>query len=56
MNTKHILKNDNNKCDMVKKRRRNKILLVDDEPDVCMVYQIALQDAVMNVNHIQIQL
>jgi PleD family two-component response regulator len=26
-----------------KKRRR--ILLVDDEPDICMVYQIVLQDA-----------
>ena len=26
-------------------RRRNRILLVDDEPDVCMVYQIVLEGA-----------
>jgi CheY-like chemotaxis protein len=26
-------------------RRRKRILLVDDEPDICMVYQIVLQDA-----------
>ncbi|MFL6318852.1 MAG: response regulator [Nitrososphaeraceae archaeon] len=25
--------------------KRNRILLVDDEPDLCMVYQIVLQDA-----------
>jgi CheY-like chemotaxis protein len=27
------------------RRRRKRILLVDDEPDICMVYQIVLQDA-----------
>jgi PleD family two-component response regulator len=27
------------------KKRRKRILLVDDEPDICMVYQIVLQDA-----------
>jgi CheY-like chemotaxis protein len=26
-------------------RRRKRVLLVDDEPDICMVYQIVLQDA-----------
>ena len=26
-------------------RRKSRILLVDDEPDVCMVYQIVLEDA-----------
>jgi CheY-like chemotaxis protein len=26
-------------------RRRKRMLLVDDEPDICMVYQIVLQDA-----------
>ena len=26
-------------------RSRNKILLVDDEPDICMVYQMVLQGA-----------
>jgi two-component system catabolic regulation response regulator CreB/two-component system response regulator ChvI len=26
-------------------KRKNKILLVDDEPDICMSYQIVLQDA-----------
>src|SRR3982751_453295 len=26
-------------------RRSKRILLVDDEPDICMVYQIVLQDA-----------
>ena len=25
--------------------KRNRILLVDDEPDICMVYQMVLQDA-----------
>ena len=28
-----------------KKKRRKRILVVDDEPDICMVYQIVLQDA-----------
>ena len=28
-----------------KKRRKRRILLVDDEPDICMVYQMVLQDA-----------
>ena len=28
-----------------KKRRKKRILLVDDEPDICMVYQMVLQDA-----------
>ena len=28
-----------------KKNNKNKILLVDDEPDICMVYQIVLEDA-----------
>ena len=27
------------------RRRKSRILLVDDEPDVCMVYQIVLEDA-----------
>ncbi|MFL6459177.1 MAG: response regulator [Nitrososphaeraceae archaeon] len=27
------------------KSRRKRILLVDDEPDLCMIYQIVLQDA-----------
>jgi CheY-like chemotaxis protein len=27
------------------RKRRRRILLVDDEPDLCMVYQIVLQDA-----------
>jgi CheY-like chemotaxis protein len=27
------------------KKRRRRILLVDDEPDICIVYQIVLQDA-----------
>jgi DNA-binding response OmpR family regulator len=31
--------------DNQKSRRRKRILLVDDEPDLCMVYQIVLQDA-----------
>src|SRR5919197_3581409 len=26
-------------------KRKKRILLVDDEPDICMVYQIVLQDA-----------
>ena len=30
---------------MLKRRRRKRILLIDDEPDVCMVYQILLQAA-----------
>jgi DNA-binding response OmpR family regulator len=28
-----------------KSKRENRILLVDDEPDICMVYQIVLEDA-----------
>ena len=28
-----------------RRRRKSRILLVDDEPDVCMVYQIVLEDA-----------
>ena len=28
-----------------KRRRKRRILLVDDEPDICMVYQMVLQDA-----------
>jgi two-component system catabolic regulation response regulator CreB/two-component system response regulator ChvI len=28
-----------------KSKRENRILLVDDEPDTCMVYQIVLEDA-----------
>jgi len=28
-----------------KSNRENRILLVDDEPDICMVYQIVLEDA-----------
>src|ERR671939_1687952 len=27
-----------------RRRRKSRILLVDDEPDVCMVYQIVLED------------
>jgi DNA-binding response OmpR family regulator len=30
---------------MLKKRRKRRVLLVDDEPDVCMVYQMVLQTA-----------
>jgi DNA-binding response OmpR family regulator len=30
---------------MLKRRRKKRVLLVDDEPDVCMVYQIVLQAA-----------
>ena len=26
-------------------KRRNRILLVDDEPDICMLYQMVLEDA-----------
>src|ERR1051325_8622382 len=28
-----------------KSKRENRVLLVDDEPDICMVYQIVLEDA-----------
>jgi two-component system, OmpR family, response regulator ChvI len=31
--------------DNQKSRRKKRILLVDDEPDLCMIYQIVLQDA-----------
>ena len=30
---------------MLKRRSKKRVLLVDDEPDVCMVYQIVLQMA-----------
>ena len=30
---------------ITKKDRASRILLVDDEPDICMVYQLVLQDA-----------
>ena len=30
---------------ITKKDRASRILLVDDEPDICMVYQIVLEDA-----------
>jgi hypothetical protein len=36
-------------------RKMRRILLVDDEPDLCMVYQIVLEDAGFECIHTQIQ-
>jgi hypothetical protein len=36
-------------------RRRNKILLVEDEPDICTVYQLVLEMLALNAFHTQIQ-
>ncbi|MFL6403925.1 MAG: hypothetical protein ACJ71M_10665 [Nitrososphaeraceae archaeon] len=38
------------------RRTKKRILLVDDEPDLCMVYQIVLQELAMNASPIQTQL
>src|SRR5918911_772630 len=37
-------------------QKRKRILLVDDEPDTCMVYQIVLEDAGYDASHIPILL
>jgi CheY-like chemotaxis protein len=44
------MKEDNDYEDqiIIKKRKEKKILLVDDEPDVCMVYHMVLEDVGFN--------
>ncbi|MFL6327790.1 MAG: response regulator, partial [Nitrososphaeraceae archaeon] len=43
----HLLQNQKIQLEVLhnQTRRRKRMLIVDDEPDICMVYQIVLQDA-----------
>jgi CheY-like chemotaxis protein len=44
-NIQHLLQNQKTQERLHNQKRKKRILLVDDEPDICTVYQMVLQDA-----------
>ncbi|HET7389716.1 MAG TPA: response regulator [Nitrososphaeraceae archaeon] len=42
---RHLLQNQRTQQDLHNQKKKKRILVVDDEIDICMVYQIVLQDA-----------